>query len=616
MFCKKCGQPMDDGAKFCENCGTPVEIPQAQEIPAADSVPVATPVDNLSNEPKNEMHDVPADDGVNAADLQSDIASSGKSSMSDNGQGQPPFGQNGQFDGQNVQPAGQNGQSYPVGQYDQHNQPVNQPYGAAYGQFSQDGGQMPAKKKTKKGIIIAAVAAFVALAVALGVFVIPSLFVGSPKDQLKRMGMDSIKTMTTALEKSGEQLDTGVTSNAKVTPGEGLLAILEASGYSLSSDVLINVNQSVSKEGTSAVIALNKGDDELMTINTVFDNQTGNGYLSAPALNSKVLQISPNQVSPLAGTFANTADLKNLVPESDAFNIFLSDSYEIFVDGLGEVTRDTDNLVVGGITKKCTVLSVDVTERELTDIAIEIAENSKDDEEFSKFMDAIVSLTNQAGNNAKSYDDLIDEAVENLKNSNPSDDVLFKFSVWTENGKDAAGVKIDVDEGSIYYTALSSGSEWAFDLGVNMGESFIVSGSGTKSGNLYNGSAAISYNGNELLGLDIVNADGKSGDGTYTVYIKDGLANLVSGVDSATLTIIKTAKIEFTKTTVSEGNENLSVVVYGAGTELMTVEVTAAKGANTPISIPEGEIVTDSEEWNQSMNVYFLLGLMSEIGLY
>lgn len=68
---------MDDGAKFCENCGAPVEIPQAQETPAADSVPVATPVDNLSNEPKNEMHDVPADDGVNAADLQSDIASSG-----------------------------------------------------------------------------------------------------------------------------------------------------------------------------------------------------------------------------------------------------------------------------------------------------------------------------------------------------------------------------------------------------------------------------------------------------------------------------------------------------------------------------------------------------------
>ena len=82
------------------------------------------------------------------------------------------------------------------------------------------------QRKSKKGIIIAAVAAFVALAVALGVFVIPSLFVGSPKDQLKRMGMDSIKTMTTALEKSGEQLDTGVTSNAKVTPGEGLLAIL------------------------------------------------------------------------------------------------------------------------------------------------------------------------------------------------------------------------------------------------------------------------------------------------------------------------------------------------------------------------------------------------------
>ncbi len=274
MFCKKCGRPMDDGAKFCENCGTPVEMPLAQEAPAADSVPAAMPVDNLSNESKNETSDVPVNDGVNAADLQSDIASNGQPGMPDNGQDQPVIGQDGQPDGQNAQPIGQNVQPYPAGQYGQYNQPVNQPYGAGYGQFPQNGGQMPAKKKSKKGIIIAAVAAFVALAVALGVFVVPSLFVGSPKDQLKRMGMDSIKAMTTALEKSGEQLETGVTSNAKVTPGEGLLAILEASGYTISSDVLINVNQSVSKEGTSAVIALNKGDDELMTINTVFDNQT------------------------------------------------------------------------------------------------------------------------------------------------------------------------------------------------------------------------------------------------------------------------------------------------------------------------------------------------------
>ena len=48
----------------------------------------------------------------------------------------------------------------------------------------------------------------------------------------------------------------------------------------------------------------------------------------------------------------------------------------------------------------------------------------------------------------------------------------------------------------------------------------------------------------------------------------------------------------------------------------MTVESTVVSGTNAPVSIPEGEIVTDSDEWNQSTDVYFLMGLMSKIGLY
>lgn len=610
MFCRKCGRPVDDGAGFCGNCGAPTGLSRTREASDAGSAPIAEPVNGLSKEPKTDVTDVSVTDRGNIADMQSDIPSDTQPILSDGTQSR--------------QPVGQGGLPYQPDQYGQDNRPANQPAvnqpvtlpsGAAYGQPAQNGGQPDAGKKSKKAIIIAAVAVFAALAVALGVFVVPSLLTGSPEDQLKKMGMGSIKTMTAELDKFSEKVNAGATSCTKVIPGEGLLALLETAGYKISSDITVDVDQSVSKEGTSLAIALNKGDEKLMTASTVVDNKTGDMYLSAPELNEKVLKLSSDQASQLTGGFGNTADIKNLVPDTDAFNIFLSDSYEIFVDGVGEVTRKSDNLVVGDISKKCTVLSADVTERELTDIAAEIAETSKDNGELSDFMDAILSIADSSEGEAKSYGELIDKAVEGLKNSNPSDDVLFRFSVWTENGRDAAGVKIDVDDGYIYYTALSNGGNWAVDLGVVMGESFNISGNGTKSGNTVNGSIAASFNGNELLGLDLVNVNGQNGDGTCKIYLKDGITSLADGLDSAAVTIIKTAKIDITKTTSSEG-ESLSATVYGAGTELMTVESTVVSGTNAPVSIPEGEIVTDSDEWNQSTDVYFLMGLMSKIGLY
>lgn len=583
MFCKKCGQPMDEGAKFCKNCGTPVEIPQTEEAPANESEPVAAPVDSLSNQVENEVPKAPAADEVNAVD------------------------QNGQY----AQPTDQSDGAA----YGQYAQPIDQPDGAAYGQFSQNDGQTTAKKKSKKGIIIAAVAVFAALAVALGVFVVPSLFAGSPKNQLKKMGMDSIKAMTAALDKSGERLDTGFSTNAKIIPGEGLLALLDASGYTISPDVYLGINQSSSKDGTSAIVTLGNKNGELINAKTMLDNESGNMYLSIPQINTKVLEIPVNQTSELTEDLNDTVNIKYLFPDSDAFNIFLSDSYEIFVDGVGEVISKSDNLVVGDITQKCTMLSADVTQRELIDIIIEIVENSKDDEEFTEFMNTVLSDIDLSKADAKNYDELADKIIEELNGTEPTDDVVFKFSVWTENGRDAAGVKIDVDNGYFYYTALSNGNEWAFDLGMVAGDSLTVSGNGTKNGNMIDGSATVSYNDDELLGLDLVNVDEQSGDGSYTVYIKDGIKNIAKGVDSSVLTIIKTAKIEINKSKASEG-ERILVTVYGAGTELLTVDGVVVDGTNTTIAIPEGQKETDLEKWGQSTDVYYLLGLMSKIGLY
>lgn len=50
MFCEKCGQQLNEGAKFCSNCGTPTgDAVQTQEVQPIQEV---QPVQQMPHYPK------------------------------------------------------------------------------------------------------------------------------------------------------------------------------------------------------------------------------------------------------------------------------------------------------------------------------------------------------------------------------------------------------------------------------------------------------------------------------------------------------------------------------------------------------------------------------------
>lgn len=60
MFCKKCGEQLKEGAKFCAVCGNPVQAPQAQpnvpvnNMPPAQAAATQQPAQRVQRQPMNQ----------------------------------------------------------------------------------------------------------------------------------------------------------------------------------------------------------------------------------------------------------------------------------------------------------------------------------------------------------------------------------------------------------------------------------------------------------------------------------------------------------------------------------------------------------------------------------
>ncbi len=242
-------------------------------------------------------------------------------------------------------------------------------------------------KKSKKGLVAAIIAIVAAVAIALGVFVVPGLFGGSAKKQLKNIGTNYITSFTSAVKQLTSVSDGTNAVNMEIVPGDGFYSLLSSSGYSLPENLSIKANTVQSDDGIHFKAALTDGVNSMLSADVIADKNSGKTFVSVPELSSKVLEIDPDSSAdsdPVNKTEISEQELLAVFTDPDAVEKLLTDYYGIFVDGMSDVEKDNESVSVGGVTRDCTVLTAVISEKEITDIAVKILEKAKNDDKAER----------------------------------------------------------------------------------------------------------------------------------------------------------------------------------------------------------------------------------------
>lgn len=594
MFCKNCGNPLNEGSKFCQKCGTPVGAPAERKNVTAEQ-PAAE-----NNAAVNNTVDSKAAEQVNPAaqpTAENNAAENNAAEQNVNAQPEQPA----VTQTQPEQPAPQ--QVQPTAQPAAGNSTLGMEYAAADAFVP----ETPVKK-SKKGLVAAIIAIVAAVAIALGVFVVPGLFGGSAKKQLKNIGTNYITSFTSAVKQLTSVSDGTNAVNMEIVPGDGFYSLLSSSGYSLPENLSIKANTVQSDDGIHFKAALTDGVNSMLSADVIADKNSGKTFVSVPELSSKVLEIDPDSSSdsdPVNKAEISEQELLAVFTDPDAVEKLLTDYYGIFVDGMSDVEKDNESVSVGGVTRDCTVLTAVVSEKEITDIAVKILEKAKNDdkaERIARLFDIVSSDDDYAA--------AVDKAIAELEDSDPSNDEAFTFKLYTADGKNACGAEFIADGDSVRYMAFSDGANWGYEFaGYSDGEQlFSMPGSGTVNGGRYSGDFSVNVNNQEIFEVAVENVTENDGKINGSMTLSTGKDFLTDSADYTSRMLLSNMTFKLT----AQGN-GIEMSASVAGMDLFTAKgIENDQGA--PFEIPEKGDTTDYEEWTSSFDDYALLSILMKLG--
>jgi len=265
----------------------------------------------------------------------------------------------------------------------------------------------PKKKRPGIAIAVIAVVAVLALVAVLNWSAILGASVkafGSPQDYM-------VFTETKQLLNAGDSLigtvnapsdGAGIDQSFKLWfPEDSYLASV------ISEDITFNMNTHMKGNLLKYVFDIRYGEEALLSLECCGDTDTQDLYFGIKELNEKYLYIKgENETAVDPDSFVLSEQDQEQLAE------LLGDCFKTFVNSFDNVTKEDNSYVVNGVEQGCTVLSLHVTEAELSDALKEVLVMLKDNKALKE-----LTVRHSSEEDYTKLCDSIDKALESLEDA-------------------------------------------------------------------------------------------------------------------------------------------------------------------------------------------------------
>lgn len=368
------------------------------------------------------------------------------------------------------------------------------------------------------------------------------------------------------------------------------------------------------------------GEVELFTFDVIYDRHEQKLMVGVPEMNSTYM-INEDEMGveslPITPIDQEMIDaFIEAMPTEQTVNALLRKYFKTALSTIKTVTRETEKITIEGITQECTVLETQLDAITCIDMVIAVLQEAKQGADLYSVVKQIsdfVSPGEQIPGKSEwgaEIDKLI-TALEEEK-SNVDKESVVTWKIYLDDKDRLIGRASEVSETgeSARFVTVRKGKKFASEL--NVGNMFVLVGSGTEQNNKINGEFKLLASGMEMATFEVIDFDSKKFDNNeLSGTIRAKASKLVSELVFATPAGVDLmVDVVFDDEYVDGG---LGVYVYMSEEMIGGIGMNMDQPKDYDIEIPSKFVDANDEEameeWVGDLNIEKITENMNKAGI-
>ena len=430
-----------------------------------------------------------------------------------------------------------------------------------------------------------------------------------------------------------------VDAKLSVDFSEDLLYFLRSStsyDWEWLNDAKLTLSENSKNDMVSVELGLEHGKTDLIDAEMIMNLTSGDIFMAIPVLNDLILKqegvLTKSSDVPLDTLMG--IDFKKILPDEDLLEKVIKKIYSAMMDCVDEVSFKDKTLKVNGVQESCIEYEVELTQKNLMEILVNVLDLLAEDEDFETLIVDFVDNYNQMAEDAemddlgttstKVYKDItqyINSMVDKIEATLEADDgtedeVVLIWSSYISGKLDIIGTEIEVVIGDETSTFFMAGATDDNDVGVEVyfengdDKLFEIVGELVDNGKKLSGSYELSVRGESMLFVDLEDVSVKKLEdgyfvGSMIVSPSKGLNDIIVNnsnidFDVAGIAISNLAlKLDVEKNDAKNAKMSLSVI--NGNEPYATVNFEASIGGGKKLRDPK-KATDNIDEWAENID--------------